>query len=187
MLTRRSGSVLAFSFLLAACGGGQPAPTTPPPPAPAAETPAAMDAGAPAAEAAPLPDAGAVAAAAPDAGPAQKSWNDMSHDERLALMKTAVLPQMKKAFQDFDAKDFADFTCMTCHGAGIKQGKFDMPNPKLPKLDDKGFKKEQAKHPKAIDFMQHTVVPNMAKLLGLPEYDPATKSGFGCGNCHVTK
>src|ERR1700733_9956284 len=109
MLTRRSTSALTLALLLAACGGEQPAPSTPAPPppaAPTAEAPAATvtpDAAAPSADVTAQADAGAVAAV--DAGPAQKSWSDMSHDERLALMKTAVLPQMKQAFQGFDAKD----------------------------------------------------------------------------------
>jgi hypothetical protein len=179
-------------LLVAACGGGQPEANSPTTPATDAAAPAdvATDAGMAAAPT-PAPDAtpdAAVAAAAVDAGntPGQKSWTDMSHDERLALMKTAVMPQMKKAFQDFDAKEFAEFSCVTCHGPGIKQHKFDMPNPKLPKLDAKGgFKKEAAKHPKTLQFMEHVVEPQMAQILGLPTWEPSNPSGFGCGGCHT--
>jgi hypothetical protein len=176
--------------LLAACGGSQPAPSTP-----AAGT--ASDSGTSAAPAASAtaapavtdqPDSGAtVASANGGAAPATKSWKDMSHEERLALMKNSVLPKMKAAFQSFDAKDYADFSCMTCHGEGVKKGKFDMPYPGLPKLDAKdGFKKIAAKHPAAMKFMEQTVEPTMAEILGLPKWDQATNpTGFGCQNCHT--
>ena len=58
-----------------------------------------------------------------------KPWTDMNHEERLQLMKTKVLPTMKAKFQAFNAEEFGDFGCETCHGSGIKQGNFDMPNP----------------------------------------------------------
>jgi hypothetical protein len=173
--------------LLAACGGSQPAPSTPPSAmasdsgvsaAPAASATAAPD----------QPDSGAmVASVDAAAAPAAKSWKDMSHEERLALMKDSVLPKMKAAFQSFDAKDYADFSCKTCHGEGVKKGKFDMPYPGLPKLDAKdGFKKIAAKHPAAMKFMEQTVEPTMADILGLPKWDQATNpTGFGCQNCHL--
>ena len=44
--------------------------------------------------------------------------------------------------------------CVTCHGPGIKQGKFDMPNPGLPKLNIKnGMKDEEKKHLAMMKFM----------------------------------
>jgi len=116
---------------------------------------------------------------------AGKSWNDMSHEERLMLMKTSVFPRMQEAFQGFDPKRFADFSCKTCHGEGVTRGTFDMPNPKLPKIDPKGeFKGEMDVHPDITKFMMTTVLSTMAGILDLPKYDPATKSGFGCHNCH---
>lgn len=181
-------SVIAFTTL-AACGGSQPAPETPSASAPDAAAPM-TEAPAPAQSAAPAAtaevDAGAPVASVDAGPPAQKSWADMSHDERLALMKSTVMPKMKDAFQGFDAKDYADFSCKTCHGEGVKKGKFDMPNPKLPKLDAKaGFKKMKAKHPAAMKFMMETVAPNMASILGLPEWSQSNPTGFGCGNCHT--
>jgi hypothetical protein len=134
------------------------------------------------------PDSGAtVASVDAAAAPATKSWKDMSHEERLALMKQSVLPKMKDAFQTFDAKHYADFSCKTCHGEGIKKGKFDMPYAGLPKLDAKdGFKKVAAKHPAAMKFMGEIVEPTMADILGLPKWDQATNpTGFGCQNCHT--
>jgi hypothetical protein len=35
-----------------------------------------------------------------------------------------------------------------------------------------------------VKFMHEKVVPDMAAVFGKPAYDPATKTGFGCGGCH---
>jgi hypothetical protein len=186
--------VASLGAFAVACGGGQPAPS-----APSASPLPPLDASAAApgdASASPAVDASFdsgvftnEAGNAIDAGtsPGQKSWRDMSHDERLALMKTAVLPQMKKSFQHFDAKQFADFSCATCHGAGTKNGKFEMPNPELPQFpkDKGGFSSAARKHPATMQFMVHGVAPEMAAILGLPLWDSQNPSGFGCGNCHV--
>jgi hypothetical protein len=41
------------------------------------------------------------------------------------------------------------------------------------------------KNAKVTKFMMERVAPEMAKLLNLPPYDPATHEGFGCFNCHT--
>ena len=65
-------------------------------------------------------------------------------------------------------------------------GKFKMPNPKLPKLSfTDGFKKHMDKKPEITKFMMEKVVPEMATLLGTQPYDPKTQKGFGCAGCHV--
>jgi len=165
--------------VFAACGGPSAEPVTPePPPEPAPAPPAAT-------ESPPEPDAGEATEPPPAA---EVTWKDMSHEQRLAHMKTKVAPQMKASFQAFDATHFANFGCATCHGPGAKEGKFEMPNPALPKLDAKdGFKAELKKHPKETQFMMEKVAPEMAALLGMQPYDPATKEGFGCFGCHTPK
>jgi hypothetical protein len=104
-----------------------------------------------------------------------------------AYMKAAVLPKMGPLFHDYDAKRFADAKCVLCHGEGAKDGTFTMPNPGLPKLPatPDGFKKLQARHPEAVEFMSKKVVPTMAALLGEEPYDPKTGKGFGCFECHT--
>jgi hypothetical protein len=60
-----------------------------------------------------------------------------------------------------------------------------MPNPGLPKLTTTGkFEAEMKKSPKATKYMMDKVVPEVAGALGVPPYDPTTKQGFGCFNCH---
>ena len=180
--------------LAAACGGAEQPPAAAPQPSPSAP-PAASASAAPAETAAPATSASNAAPAA-SAAPAAvasvpapaKPWDQMNHKERLELMKTVVLPNMKTAFQGFDAKDFADFNCTTCHGDRIKKGNFDMPNPALPKLDFKNqLKDETAKHPDAVKFMRETVVPQMTTMLGVAPFDMKTMKGFGCTGCHTTK
>jgi hypothetical protein len=181
-LTTRTAFAISTLCFAIGCGGSQPAPEAPPPepapaPAPTPEAPAAAPSATAPAEPAP---------AASAAEPAKPSWSEMTKEQRKELMKTVVLPGMKTVFQELDAKAFADMTCVTCHGPGAKEGKFDMPNPKLPKLDPKdGFAKHMKKSPKVTKFMMEHVAPEMVKLLNVPPYDPKTNEGFGCMNCHT--
>jgi hypothetical protein len=141
------------------------------------------------APASPARAADAGAPAAPAAGaPAKKiDWENMKFEERKKYMKSTVLPEMKKHFQSFDAKAYKKFSCSTCHGDGATDGKFKMPNPKLPKLpsDRAGFMVLQQKKPEAVKFMGTVVKPTMAGLLGLPEWSPQNPKGFGCYQCHT--
>ena len=167
------GASLAVSSL--SCGGtAQPAETpAPETTAPPSEAPAGS-AETPAAEAPP-----------PEEAPPGK-WADMNHMQRLGYMKKVVFPKMKAEFAAFDAKEFGEMNCGTCHGKNAKEKNFEMPNPDLPKLSPEGdFKKHRAKTPKILDFMLKKVEPGMAELLSEPMYDPKTQKGFGCFNCHT--
>jgi hypothetical protein len=135
-------------------------------------------------------DAGAPAQApaAPAATDAKKiDWEHMTEAAKKKYMKTTVLPEMKKAFQAYDPKGFKKFNCGTCHGDGATDGKFKMPNAKLPKLptSQPGFMALQQKKPDAVKFMGTVVKPKMAELLGLPEWTPQAPKGFGCYQCHT--
>lgn len=112
----------------------------------------------------------------------------MNHDQRLEFMKSTVLPKMKTEFAEYDSKRFGNINCGTCHGAGMKDGSFKMPNPKLPTVpnDMPGFEALGKAHPDAMKFMATKVVPDMAKMLGQDPYDPKTGKGFGCHECHTS-
>ncbi|SRR5579883_800838 len=116
-------------------------------------------------------------------------WKAMSRPERKEYMRDVVLPKMKSLMHDFDAKAFKNVKCVTCHGNGAREGTYKMPNPDLPKLPatPEGFAKLKEKHPAMMKFMSQTMKPQMAELLGMPQFDPKTGEGFGCGNCHTSK
>lgn len=111
-------------------------------------------------------------------------FEKLDHDQQIQFMKEVVVPTMTPLFQQHDAKKFAEFGCKTCHGEGAEKGEFDMPNPKLPKLNFKDmskFKKED------LEWMGKVIKPEMAKLLKEPEYSDATPDGFGCVHCHTAE
>jgi hypothetical protein len=202
MKTRLALAAIFLSGLAAHCGGEQPQPATPPTSTEApdgappegdgsAPSPATAASAAPAESAAPAPGASAAAppAAPKPAGPGD--WETWSHDQKLEYMKAYVMPKMGDAFHDFDAKRYAEPKCALCHGDGVKDGSFTMPNPELPKLDvtPAGIKKlhSDPKKKAVLEFMSKTVVPNVAQLLGMQPYDMKTKQGFGCLACHTKK
>jgi hypothetical protein len=113
-------------------------------------------------------------------------FDKLEHDEKVTFMKTKVLPEMKRAFQSFDKRDFARFTCKTCHGKDPQKTKYKMPNPELPKLDFAALKAGK-QEPKTAEFMAKVVTPQMAKMLGKPEHSEANPDGFGCLACHEQK
>ena len=130
-------------------------------------------------------------AAAPQAGAAgtvsgvHVPWVDMNRGQRIDYMVKTFLPEMKAKFVAFDEKRFARMDCATCHGDGVTDGSFALPNPKLPKLlENDVFAKHQQLTPAMTKFMLETVEPTGAKLLEIQEFDPATRKGLSCYNCH---
>jgi hypothetical protein len=146
---------------------------------------------APAAPATPPAAAGA-AAGEKVVGPPEVAWKDMTGAQKGKYMKVVVTPKMKAVFQAFDGKEFAKFGCDTCHGKDPKAKKFKMPNAEIHALPGsrEAFEvvmKEKPSWPKMAEFMSQKVEPQMATLLGLPEFDPKKPEagGFGCMNCHT--
>jgi hypothetical protein len=188
-------ALLAPAFAVA-CGAAHPEATQPSNAAAASSASASASSAAPAASApaesaAPVASAAPAAAArgAPAGSPGPGDWDKWSHEQKLDYMKSAVMPKMGSVFHDFDAKAFAEPKCVLCHGAGVKDGSFKMPNPQLPKLEltPAGMKAMRTKHAKIFEFMAKQVEPTMAQLLGEEPYDPKTGEGFGCLGCHTKK
>ncbi len=152
--------VLFASLTLAACGSKSSSTTT---------TPTGGGAGSGEAVRPPLPDV---------------PFESLDRDQRMQFMKEKVVPTMEPLFKNRDAKKFAEFGCKTCHGDGAKEGKFDMPNDKLPKLFGPSmskFKKED------LEWMGKEIKPTMAKLLQQTEYSEENPKGFGCLECHTAE
>lgn len=111
-------------------------------------------------------------------------FDQLNHEQKVAFMKQKVMPEMKPIFVNHNATKFAKFDCETCHGKGAEQGKFDMPNPSLPKLNFK----DTSKYDKGdLEWMAKEVKPAMAKLVQMPEYTEQNPKGFGCLACHTTE
>jgi len=109
-------------------------------------------------------------------------FEKLDQDQRAEFMKQKVLPVMKPLFQKHDPKEFAEFGCQTCHGEDVKDGHFDMPNPKLPKVNFKDMSKFKQED---IEWMDKEIVPAMGKILNLPLYSKDNPKGFGCLACHL--
>jgi len=122
------------------------------------------------------------------AAPPEVGWAEMNKDQRIDYMKSVVLPRMKVAFTSFNPDRYSKMNCVTCHGDSAADGSFKMPNPRLPKLPTapEGFKQLAEEKPAVMQFMKNEVKPKMATMLGVPEWNPDTKSGFGCMECHTT-
>lgn len=153
------------------CGGGNEA-------MPPAASPSAS----------PAPTAAPAASATPS-GDGAVAWENMNKQQRGKFMRENVMPKMKELFAAHDGKRFAKVSCGTCHGAGAADGSFKMPNPQLPPLPatKEKFEALGKKHPETMKFMATQVRPEMAKLLGEKEMDPANPQagGFGCMDCHT--
>jgi hypothetical protein len=143
---------ISFALLAAACGSKAPAAATSP------------------------GEGSAVAVVLPDV-----PFDDLDHEQRIEFMKQKVVPVMKPIFQKHDAKEFAEFGCPTCHGKSAETGKFEMPNPDLPKL----HLGDLSKHEKDdVEWMSTEVLPTMAKIIGEALATETTK-GFNCLECHT--
>jgi hypothetical protein len=102
-------------------------------------------------------------------------------------MKGGFMDAERAIFATWEPARYRDLSCRTCHGSGVDDGSYRMPNPELPTLSRgaDGFKELAAKEPEVLRFMQKELVPATAHLLGVPEFDFASHTGFSCWQCHL--
>lgn len=116
-----------------------------------------------------------------------RAWAEMGRDERRRHMVREVFPRMSAMFAEYDATEYADFSCATCHGPDAEARGFEMPNPGLYPLSPTGSEGQHrtvSDHPEMVRFMYNRVVPAMQALIAAPAYDEATHEGFTCYACH---
>lgn len=117
---------------------------------------------------------------------APSEFDDMNDEEKRDYMTCVVVPEMAPRFQEFDADEYANFGCDTCHGDDRVEREHEMPNPDLYRLPLSGFPFSDDPDPEVAvygDFMETEVSGNMADLLGRSSEfgDP---DFFGCYGCH---
>ncbi len=118
-------------------------------------------------------------------GAAHVAFRDMTPEQRGEYMHDVVVPTMRELFQAQDPERFANFSCRTCHGENAREVNFHMPNGLHPLTHEQIEAAFQSEEPMAV-FMTRQVWPRMGELLGEPLYNPETREGFSCMNCHAS-
>jgi hypothetical protein len=133
----------------------------------------------------PLPPAPTIPLPAGAPGPGE--WATWSHEQKLAYMKSGFIDAERTVFASWEPVRFRNLECRNCHGPGVADGTFRLPNPDLPHLAPgaDGFKELAAHEPEVLAFMQKRLVPETARLLGVPAFDFEAHTGFSCYQCHV--
>jgi hypothetical protein len=124
----------------------------------------------------------------PQAPPGPGEWQTWSRAQKLAYMKSTVLPAEQKVFAEWEPNRFRVLACDDCHGTkAVADGTFRMPNPDLPKLcgGPECFKELAEREHDVLKFMQQKVVNETARLLGVPAFDMEKHVGFSCYQCHT--
>jgi type IV secretory pathway VirB10-like protein len=126
-------------------------------------------------------------------GPPQVAWKDMNKEQRGKYMFVVVLPRMREVFRSYNGEKYAAIGCPTCHGKEARARKFEMPNPEIMQLPatQEDWGKVMQEKPDMLKFMNQQVKPEMARLLGVPEYNPQSSQpqpdALGCSTCHTSK
>ena len=119
--------------------------------------------------------------------PAEDEWRFMSFEQRHARMTFVVHPSMMERFQKFYETVTPELTCVSCHGDNPERALYKLSNSKLDDLDPvrvAELYEAGADLTPEQRFKRDNITPNMARLLGVPAYDPKTGLGFSCFGCH---
>ena len=109
-------------------------------------------------------------------------WQDMDFDQRKEYMTQVVEPAAQDLFQEFDAVEYAEFSCSTCHGDDGEDVDYEMPNG-LSELPISGFPFSGSNDPEEARygaFMEDTLRDAIAELV---DQEPGPQ-GFSCYDCH---
>ena len=119
--------------------------------------------------------------------PAEDNWRFLSFEQRHSRMTFVIHPSMMERFQAFDKTPAPQITCNSCHGDNPERAMYKLSNTNLDALEParvaKLYEPGATLTPKQR-FKRDNITPTMARLLGVPAYDPKTGLGFSCFGCH---
>lgn len=120
--------------------------------------------------------------------PADNEWRYLSFEQRHSQMTFLVHPTMMEHFQAFYKTSTPEITCASCHGENAEAAGYNLSNSKLKALKPSRvrtlYKTGATLSPEQL-FKRDDITPTMARLMGVPQYDPATGLGFSCFGCHL--
>lgn len=136
---------------------------------------------------------GAGAAAANDPGPggaarpAHDAWRFLTFEQRHAEMTFLIHPALMERYQAFYRTEAPELRCATCHGEDMEAVRYRMADTPLDDLKPSAVQAlylDGAVLDAEQTFKRDVITPLMARLMGVPAYDPASGLGFSCFGCH---
>ena len=118
--------------------------------------------------------------------PADNEWWYWSFERRHSMTFLIHLTMMEH-FQAFYKTPTPELTCTSCHGEGAQAVGYNLSNSKLKALKPsrvRALYSENATLTPHQLFKRDDITPTMARLLGVPQYNPATGLEFSCLGCH---
>ena len=119
--------------------------------------------------------------------PADNEWQYLSFEQRHAQMTFLIHPTMMEKFQAFYKTPNPELTCANCHGENAEVEGYNRANSDIEPLKPS---RVRALYEAGVTltplqrFKRDDITPTMARLMGVPQYDPATGLGFSCFGCH---
>jgi len=102
-------------------------------------------------------------------------------------MTFVVQPTMARRYQEFYHTEAPTLTCRSCHGEDAERVRYQIAYTPIEDLKPSQVRQLYLPGANLSDeqrFKRDVVTPLMADLMGMPEYDAATGSGFSCFGCH---
>lgn len=109
--------------------------------------------------------------------PKEKTFKQLTSDEKLVFMGTKVFAPLKGLFQTHNAERYKSFACGTCHGQN--HSNYKMPSGIFPMDPANPLKDDDATYGKSVVFMKQQVLPKMKELL--------QDNSLTCFTCHGKK
>ena len=119
--------------------------------------------------------------------PADNEWRFLSFEQKHSQMTFLIHPTMMEHFQAFYKTPTPELTCVSCHGENAQAAGYDLANSALDPLKPSKvralYRHDAVLTPEQL-FKRDDITQTMARLMGVPQYDPATGLGFSCFGCH---